>query len=1339
MLLLAGEDVHLRVYSVPGGRLLGSLRVFETQPIHGIRAVATASSEGSSEDVRVGCGGGAGGGGPILVWGGNDLALVSADAVGDACEFSPVGKACDGQEHGCGGQGKKLHIVRGRAPDRIYDGTLIHSSAAKDGSDVRFVVVTAHNELVCGRRCDDEYFLVLGPPCSPARPILYCARLFVPPEQPSMVIVAAGTVFGEILVWRCRFDGGDDGQPRIEMLAVLSGHEGSVFGLDVIRHSPDRLLLASCSDDRTIRIWNVSDGDSGSERAGGSEVVYDTAARETGFGRPSEPSSEILVSRAARPWAQAALTMAHASRIWCVRFGRKIYGDGSEVLAPDQIHLYSFGEDATVQEWMVRLQPKGQETAVDGSAADVEGVVSPIRPGGGHTRHLHEGKHIWATAMIHRHEGDLIATGGADGRICLLEPEVGNIVQTQGGRSSEISLLLSWDDIARDLQRQPGDALPESDMAVGGGSRSKAKHDTVNRFAFVSEGELILITTNGRALLGRLADGDARAHWSEIAVPGDIDFAYSALRPVGSGAVLLGTTTGRLLAYVDGIFHAVVGADFDGKISDIFLLRREHQRNVSSSDIWSVLVTIVGSPTAYLLNLDLDKRAVQDNALAVNVGREFLTTTAAYIGCEIFLGSRAGCIAVICVAHVRETPPTIASHSIKQLYEIPKEDAITSLCEVPGNNKPALQRYLLATSRDGYYRILRLCFSSAHSSAHMAVTSTTSLELVHAGGTLINSNFIESATILPPPTDPSDGHSRRDDRNILVVMQGFRSTRFVVWLEWPHPVRRVLWEVECGGSHRQWTVAFGPGAVTSMPGQGLASLPVAVSLACTRAGNLQVAKRRLWQPARDGDGTGRGGQLVDGVVVLPRTTAGEGVHGREIRAVAVVHPPQLTDGGTAGLTYVATGGEDTKIKLWAYYHGHFGGGDRSATRKPPEMRCLTVIEKHTAGLQAIKWHRSATNGQLRLFSSAGVEEFFVWRVRRLEGSAFDLVDDEEMGSGGLLTGGMLGVVCESVFGDKSEGGDLRIMDFDILDERNDELEGYRRIVEDVDGIDVSDRLQPLIISMAFSNSSFKVYHYSQAISPPNKQHEEVYKGTFALLAEGRYTGACLTQIRHLRLDGTDYWLTASTDGHVVLWTTDGLVTDIDGHSSSLLAEKKRNLTPIHASRIHQNAIKALDIRTGPAVPGTSNYGGAMSMPLTVVTGGDDNAIGVLRLVVRIRREQMAKNTQVVVVSKSIVRSAHAAAVSALKIVHSQPQPRDAAGRQQENDNLVVLSTGNDQRLRRWRVLDHASNPRARKRIELLEDRASAVADAGALELMGAGAGGGRIIIGGVGLEVWSLV
>src|SRR6187431_2744702 len=68
LLLLAGEDVWLKIYHVESSKLLGQVQVFDAQPVHGIH-VSPASGQLGSQ------------GSSLLVWGAQSVAALPRDAL----------------------------------------------------------------------------------------------------------------------------------------------------------------------------------------------------------------------------------------------------------------------------------------------------------------------------------------------------------------------------------------------------------------------------------------------------------------------------------------------------------------------------------------------------------------------------------------------------------------------------------------------------------------------------------------------------------------------------------------------------------------------------------------------------------------------------------------------------------------------------------------------------------------------------------------------------------------------------------------------------------------------------------------------------------------------------------------------------------------------------------------------------------------------------------------------------------------------------------------------------------------------------------------------------------
>ena len=127
------------------------------------------------------------------------------------------------------------------APDWILEARFIDSRT--------IALVTAHNTLRTYSLTTNTFLSRYN--CE-EQSLLYAAQLFLLPERE--VVVATGTVFNEIQLWRPFSNSGGKSTTSIPISARLIGHEGCIFS---IRFNDAGTLLVSCSDDRTIRLWDV--------------------------------------------------------------------------------------------------------------------------------------------------------------------------------------------------------------------------------------------------------------------------------------------------------------------------------------------------------------------------------------------------------------------------------------------------------------------------------------------------------------------------------------------------------------------------------------------------------------------------------------------------------------------------------------------------------------------------------------------------------------------------------------------------------------------------------------------------------------------------------------------------------------------------------------------------------------------------------------------------------------------------------------------------------------------------------------------------------------------------
>ncbi|KAH7273612.1 WD40-repeat-containing domain protein [Fusarium solani] len=1065
--LLAGEDTHLTLYDIKLGNAVrvASVRIFSAQPIHGIRPLTS---------------------GRVLVWGSAQVAVVY-----------PI-EALLGE----GANVEDVVVKKTTAPDWIYD---VSPSPYHDSSAV---LATAHNEVV-HLSLDDNNIPGVGAVVSPSRPILYAASLkWI--DQDS-VLFAGGTVFGEIVVWKCHVADG-----RSEMLATLSGHEGSLFGLNisdelVCQDGSAIRLLVSCSDDRTVRVWDITKQHGTTDR----KQLDFAAPRETGFG--STPNGHDGSSQDAEALRPIATVMGHASRIWGVKFAELAEGD---LLPQSPVTIYSFGEDSTAQRWQLDLavSPKG----LSGSLKHKE------------TFAVHDGKHLWSHAVTRRDHQTIIATGGADSKISLI---------TQSILSSSQSATAPTHDLTSLEFQQVLDQLPNLRTIQHVRGR-----EIFSRYTFLSEEKVLATSSWGRLILGTFRPS---LNWTEVDIENeviaDLQSCYT-MKTIGDDAVILGTTNGSLYCYRQdqGVTH--IGT-VPGKVFNISLLAEP------SEGPMELIVHLHGTADAQYLSVDWRTGAVLETADIRGMDSRFVAMSAARVKKDLIaIGSRHGFLSLLRQAEEGYRPVLN--------FRFNSSDAITALVPLPATDGEGAPSYFLATSRDTKYRIYEV----------EDLGSEVRLHLQHE--------------VAPPFASIIEGGWFTPDASPELVLFGFKSKNFVVWNE---TRREEIAAVDCGGSHRTFTLAHDPTDYNR------------IRFGFTKTSKLCVYSQHssIHRPLR------------------------QGTHGREIRA--------LSSSGR----YIATGAEDTTVRVWGYEEGKQGQPANKG------LRCLASAKLHISGLQKTQWL-----GDEYLLSSAGYEEFFIWSVRRLE-SCYQ----------------GLGLLCEAGLDDKSPAGDLRIVDFDAckIDSQNS-----------------------IIITLAMSNSTLKTYRYTPGHG-------------FKLLARMSYTGACLTQVRHLGVDENGLSaLTASTDGHLATWEAS---FDDNETSSHVL---------VHVAPLHQNSIKSLDLQ-----PTSEGF--------QVLTGGDDNALGITTIT---PLSHEAGNRRYTVSSRGIVRKAHAAAINGLVLVR-------------RGGETFGATVSNDQRIKIWRV--------QQDKTQLLADEYSGVADPGDIAVIdGPGSdaadrnqGKLRFVVGGVGAEVWS--
>lgn len=271
------------------------------------------------------------------------------------------------------------------------------------------------------------------------------------------------------------------------------------------------------------------------------------------------------------------------------------------------------------------------------------------------------------------------------------------------------------------------------------------------------------------------------------------------------------------------------------------------------------------------------------------------------------------------------------------------------------------------------------------------------------------------------------------------------------------------------------------------------------------------------------------------------------------------------------------------------------------------------------------------------------------------------------------------------------------------------------------------------------------------------RHVQVYQYTstttakqWTLLVAGNYLSSCLTQCACLAHNGSFLeFLTAGTDGHVALW-------DLSIPPATLYPNKpttQPNSPPDSAApdvgilkwhtrhKIHQNTIKSL---TQTRLNKSTHM---------VVTGGDDNALGITLL--RLRADTHGSRAATLLIPR-----AHAAAITGVALfkVCDRDMDRDGGnssqvdnessdennaetetGRARGSCTYRVLTASNDQRIKLSEIsIDLKKRGVEGVRVKRLADEYSAIADVSDMDLLWEESVGWRVVVCGVGMEVWRI-
>ena len=396
LLLLTGVGSYLNVYDESTRRLIGSYQLFNKGNIHGLRTCPHPKSVDSSKGCE-----------QLLAWAGSSICLAIIDNR-DAtdCITDLVIDV----------------VIEAEAKDWIQDASF-PSLPVRGPSFTQAIFVTSRNAVFGLRQIrtftsgpsdqSSSWLIAAGPPS------LLCSGHLQWLER-KRGLVAAGTAFGEVLLWS--FPSVETSQYALPVPYRLHykyvGHEGSVFGIRISKPTFTAFeagagwLIVSCSDDRTIRIWDVT---------GWEDIKLDRSSEED----INEYNADRLSSNTP---THVLSVMGHNSRIWGIRcFGRK----------QDSMRILSFGEDCSAQIWRLQLTPGNSPLGQELACQLLEHESTHV---------LHTGKNVWAVDVLESPRLEcLIASGGADGRLALCRLRLGE--QKQYVPDANIRAQCSFQDV----------------------------------------------------------------------------------------------------------------------------------------------------------------------------------------------------------------------------------------------------------------------------------------------------------------------------------------------------------------------------------------------------------------------------------------------------------------------------------------------------------------------------------------------------------------------------------------------------------------------------------------------------------------------------------------------------------------------------------------------------------------------------------------------------------------------------------------------------------------------------------------------------------------------------
>ncbi|RAL11339.1 tRNA (34-2'-O)-methyltransferase regulator RTT10 [Aspergillus homomorphus CBS 101889] len=634
-LLLQSQGTYVRLIHEESGRLLAELKVFKRNHVHGIVAL------GHQEQGQYA---------HFVAWGGQSVRAFSL--------------CLNEKELNASVQAASSEYL---APDWILAGCALEA----DGEIENAYMLTAHNALLSVQlfrqtRADYEKVIEIRQLVAGVKSILYSANVLS--LSKAHILVAAGTVFGEIIVWSCFLPEDAFATATGSIHHFFTGHEGSIFGVQIsppipsLRGGRDGRLLASCSDDRTVRIWDISDCERTSRHDTPAYSTDGFELRGTGFGAGSgdnELGSESILASA----------FGHLARIWGVHFLPIKQG-------PGKVNLISRGEDATCLLWDLTWDPSSENPQFE--LAETMSVRK------------HTGKHIWALEMRHTDTDTVVYTGGADGAV----------------KSFTIELHGNGDVILPNLRNR---------IATSIDAQSPEPHieTSIKGFGFVSQDSFVATTVRGEIQIGRIGTGHGTTRHilkETLTVEEDLR-SYSVVTGLPQkGIALLGNARGLIRLYDHSTRSLTKVVDAGQRPVGLYALDYQPSTAGTSAKLSFVAVYPKAEKADLILATLADGAEPHVDKIKLDLPYGFGVSTAALIHNDQYLalGSLTGSFAVYQVLVSDMLQPVMPSCKVHGREGL---SFITSFASLYGESGLELP-FFMTCGRNGTYSIHELVFST---------------------------------------------------------------------------------------------------------------------------------------------------------------------------------------------------------------------------------------------------------------------------------------------------------------------------------------------------------------------------------------------------------------------------------------------------------------------------------------------------------------------------------------------------------------------------------------------------------------------------------------------------